>query len=73
MLKNHIAMITGCSGGIGLKTLEIFSKNNADIIAFSRKLNKSFEDFCKNKEQSSFHLFQILSFAIFENSFAKDV
>ena len=34
---------------------------------------KSFEDFCKNKEQSSFHLFQILSFIVFKNSFAKDV
>lgn len=51
MLKNHIAMITGCSGGIGLKTLEIFSKNNADIIACSRKLNKSFEDFCRKLEK----------------------
>ena len=50
MLKNHTAMITGSSGGIGSRTLEIFSKNNANIIACSRR-QKNFEDFCRKLEE----------------------
>jgi len=50
MLKNHTAMITGSSGGIGSKTLEIFSKNNANVIACSRKLDKNFDDHCRELE-----------------------
>ena len=51
MLKNHTAMITGSSGGIGSRTLEIFSKNNANIIACSRRQEKNFEDFCRKLEE----------------------
>ncbi len=51
MLKNHTAMITGSSGGIGSKTIEIFSKNNANIIACSRKLDKNFDIFCRDLEK----------------------
>ena len=55
--------------------LDMFNSTNFKKLDYFNHKNciKSFEDFCKNKEQSSFHLFQILSFAIFENSFAKDV
>jgi asparagine synthase (glutamine-hydrolysing) len=39
----------------------------------SKNCIKSFDNFCKNKNQSSFHLFQILSFAIFKSIFVKNV
>ena len=48
MLKNHTAMITGSSGGIGSRTLEIFSKNNANIIACSRRQEKILRIFVEN-------------------------
>lgn len=42
MLKNKLALITGCNKGIGLKTLEIFSQNGADIFACIRNINEDF-------------------------------
>ncbi len=42
MLKNKLALITGCNKGIGLKTLEIFSQNGADIFACVRNINDDF-------------------------------
>ena len=42
MLKNKLALITGCNKGIGLKTLEIFSQNGADIFACVRNINENF-------------------------------
>jgi 3-oxoacyl-[acyl-carrier protein] reductase len=42
MLKNKLAVITGCNRGIGLKTMEIFSENGADIFACVRNINKKF-------------------------------
>lgn len=42
MLKNKLAVITGCNRGIGLKTIEIFSENGADIFACVRNINKKF-------------------------------
>ena len=57
MLKNHTAMITGSSGGIGSKTVEIFSKNNANIIACSRKLDKNFDNFCRELEKKYQNLY----------------
>ena len=42
MLKNKLALITGCNRGIGLKTLEIFSQNSADIFACVRNINDDF-------------------------------
>tara|TARA_B100001175_G_C19514836_1_gene646605 strand:+ start:6021 stop:6764 length:744 start_codon:yes stop_codon:yes gene_type:complete len=42
MLKNKLALITGCNKGIGLKTLEIFSQNGADIFACVRNINEDF-------------------------------
>ena len=55
--------------------LDIFNSTNFKKLDYFNYKNciKSFEDFCKNKEQSSFHLFQILSFAIFKNTFENDV
>ena len=42
MLKNKLAVITGCNRGIGLKTMEIFSENGADIFACVRNIDKKF-------------------------------
>ena len=42
MLKNKVAVITGCNRGIGLKTLETFSENGADIFACVRNIDDSF-------------------------------
>ena len=42
VLKNKIALITGSNRGIGLKTLEVFSQNGADVIACARNLDDSF-------------------------------
>lgn len=42
LLKDKIAVITGCNRGIGLSTLKIFSINGANIIACVRKKNENF-------------------------------
>ena len=42
MLRNKVAVITGCSRGIGLKTLEIFSQNGADIFSCVRNIDEKF-------------------------------
>lgn len=42
MLKNKVAVITGCNRGIGLSTLETFSQNGADIFACVRNIDDNF-------------------------------
>ena len=42
LLKDKTAVITGSNRGIGLKILEIFSQNGADVIACSRNVDKNF-------------------------------
>ena len=42
MLKNKVAIITGCNRGIGLKTLEIFAINGAEIFACVRNIENAF-------------------------------
>ena len=42
MLKNKLAVITGCNRGIGYNTLETLSAHGADIFACSRNLDKDF-------------------------------
>ena len=42
MLKNKVAVITGCNRGIGLKTLATFSENGADIFACVRNIDDNF-------------------------------
>ncbi len=44
LIKNKTAVITGSNRGIGLKTLEKFSENGADVVACSRKIDKTFLD-----------------------------
>ena len=48
LIKDKTAVITGSNRGIGLKTLEIFSENGANIIACTRKIDKNFLNKIKN-------------------------
>ena len=47
LLKNKIAVITGCNRGIGKKILEVFSNNGAEIFACIRKNDDEFKKFIK--------------------------
>ena len=62
MLKNDTALITGAAGGIGKKTIEIFSQNGANIIACIRKENKEFEKFCGDLETKYNNQIRIFAF-----------
>jgi|TARA_B100001540_G_C15724380_1_gene604616 3-oxoacyl-[acyl-carrier protein] reductase len=42
LLKNKVAVVTGCSQGIGNKIVETFSRNNAKVFACVRKINDKF-------------------------------
>jgi len=42
LLKDKTAVITGSNRGIGLKMLETFSNNGANIVACSRNINEDF-------------------------------
>lgn len=44
MLNNKIAVITGASRGIGMATVELFAKNNAEIWACTREKTDEFEN-----------------------------
>lgn len=48
LLKNKVAVITGCNKGIGKKTLEVFSSNGANIFACVRKVDNQFTLFCSS-------------------------
>jgi len=45
LLKDKIAVITGCNRGIGRATLELFAMNGADIWACIRKENNDFKKY----------------------------
>ncbi len=48
LLKNKIAVITGCNRGIGKKILDVFYENGATIFACARKLDNQFLNNIKN-------------------------
>ena len=45
LLENKNVVITGCLRGIGKATLEIFSKNGANVYACAQEKNLEFEQF----------------------------
>jgi 3-oxoacyl-[acyl-carrier protein] reductase len=53
LLANKTAVITGCSRGIGKKTLEIFSENGATVFACVRNLNSDFKILIKKIEKKT--------------------
>ncbi len=62
MLKNQTAMITGCNSGIGKSILNLFSKNNCNVIACIRKNNFDFEEHCKKLEKLNNNTIKIYEF-----------
>ena len=42
LLKNKVAVITGCNKGIGFEILKKFSQNGADIFSCVRNINDNF-------------------------------
>ena len=47
MLKGKTALITGANGGIGKIIVNLFLKNNANVICLVRKSDKKFNNFIK--------------------------
>ena len=47
MLKGKTALITGANGGIGRSILELFLKNNANVICLVRKSDIKFKNYVK--------------------------
>lgn len=47
MLKGKTALITGANGGIGKSIVNLFLKNNANVICLIRKSDQSFNNFTK--------------------------
>jgi len=43
LLKNKVAVVTGCSKGIGNKIVQIFSENGATVFACAREINNKFK------------------------------
>ncbi|MDA7713971.1 SDR family oxidoreductase [Candidatus Pelagibacter sp.] len=48
LLKNKVAVVTGCNRGIGKKIVEVFSENGANIYACVRKFDKDFNKYIKD-------------------------
>lgn len=48
LLKHKTSIITGCNRGIGLRILETFVQNGADVFACYRKKSDQIIDNCKN-------------------------
>ncbi len=47
MLKGKTALITGANGGIGKSILDLFIKNNANVICLVRKADTKFKNYTK--------------------------
>ena len=45
MLKGKTALITGANGGIGRSIVNLFLKNNANVVCLIRKSDKKFEKY----------------------------
>ena len=47
MLKGKTALITGANGGLGKSILDLFIKNNANVICLVRKSDTKFKNYKK--------------------------
>ncbi len=62
LLKDKTAVITGCSRGIGLSMLEIYSNHGAKIIACVRKSNTIFEKKVKELSKNNNKKIDVVEF-----------
>ena len=44
-LKGQVAMVTGCSGGLGVQMAKALASQGANIVAIARRMNK-LEEVC---------------------------
>ena len=51
LLKDKVAVVTGCNRGIGKEIVRVFAENGANIWACVRKENQSFTKFVNNLEK----------------------
>ena len=59
--KNKFSVITGCNRGIGLKILETFSENGANIFACSRNFDDDFKSHINQLEKKNGNKILVLS------------
>ncbi len=62
LLKNKVAVITGCNRGIGKKILEKFSDNGATIYACVRNSSKEFQKYIEILENKNQNKIEIIPF-----------